>query len=481
MNENREINFNGDSKPSRLSYIACSGYDNSSGTAAFEIKTKTYCTPAVNPRFLLDMEARSSIPLWGITRTNSLVLMCESEMKRNEVKQLISQWKLSGKMHIPPRYNLTAECLMIFNSFPMYLAGLKIFNEYLSVLDPLFGFKNLKILNMKTCLTERQEFDKKTGHTVLERQIIIARQLDCGPAMLYISSFLKDENMKEGVRYQCKYSQREFENEEQKQTAQAKPFDFSHDSLIVQKNWTPMIGQTNESSEADLNRWVNTVVGQDVLYLRRLDSRDRLEVLAIKNRKSEKKLPTNARRIFDLETYTSDQESTFVDNSTLEGSIRRSELASCSTVRNVSKVSRKAQRSENRLIKKNRDLDPVILTPLNFRNVGRLNDSNNLKTSYAIKNSSADSGSSGSGSRPITPAVTFNKSFFGETSSDLFNWRHKKALGTITESAHQDGNKSPSGLSLLELDTSWSYEDPMSQDGAVPAESTPINEVQREI
>ena len=92
------INFDGNSKPSRLSQIICAGLDNSSGQQAISVKCKTYVTQNVEPRFLMNMETKGSVPLWEITRTNSSLLMAKSEAKRNEIKQLISLWRLGGKM-----------------------------------------------------------------------------------------------------------------------------------------------------------------------------------------------------------------------------------------------------------------------------------------------------------------------------------------------------------------------------------------------
>ena len=165
------INFDGTRKPSRLSHIICEGYDNSSGQQAISIKCKTHVTPKMEPRFLLDMEAKGSVPLWGITKTNSLLVIAESEAERNEIKLLIAHWRLRGKMLIPSRYNTSPEILMIYNSYPIYLAGLKTFNDYLSLTDSMYGFKDIRIFNMKTCLTERPELCRKIGKSGFERQI----------------------------------------------------------------------------------------------------------------------------------------------------------------------------------------------------------------------------------------------------------------------------------------------------------------------
>ena len=455
------INFDGVTKPSRLSNITCEGFDNSSGQAAKTVKTKTYVTPNMEPRFHLDMEAKGSIPLWGITRTNSLLLMAESEAKRNSIKDLIAYWRLGGKMLIPARYNNSCEILCVFNTFPMYLVGMKIFNDYLSLADPMYGFKNIKIFNMKSCVTERPELCKKTGHSVFERQIIIARQLDCGPAMLYISNFMKTENLKEGLRYQVRYSDRDYEDSESELSAQPTPFNYYHDSLDVRKNWVPLDGQTSESADNDFSRWVNMVVTQDQLYLQRLESSEKLEVLAITNRKNEKKLPANAKRIFDLETYTFDQESTIAADAYSDESFRRSELGTCSTIRSVQKV--KGVSSKSRSKKAKKSFSTVAASANQMAGI----------SSFAIAGTSA----SKSRPRPRSPVISFNNSFFGGNGAEnLINW---KGRNSVNRTLDKSDAPEKSGISLLDAESTWNFEDAMTEDSMPATNSTPITEAAR--
>jgi hypothetical protein len=73
----------------------------------------------MDPPYNLEMEAKSSVPLWGPSKTNSLRLAAENEQKRNKIKDLIVKWNLKGKMNIAIRYQKTVEILAVFNSFPI--------------------------------------------------------------------------------------------------------------------------------------------------------------------------------------------------------------------------------------------------------------------------------------------------------------------------------------------------------------------------
>ena len=456
----KNINFDGTNKPSRLSHISCEGYDNSSRQSAVIVNCKTYVTPKTEPRFLLDMEAKGSIPLWGVTRTNSLLVMAESEAKRNEIKMLITDWRLGGKMLIPARYNTSPIIMMIFNSYPIYLAGLKIFNEYLSLADPMYSFKDTRIFNLKTCLTERPEMCRKTGRSVFERQIIIARQLDCGPAMLYISNFMKNENLKEGLRYQVKYSDREYDNSECEQSAQPTPFDYNHKSLDIRSNWVAQDNQEPEETENELQRWLNTVISQDQLYVRRLENSEKLEILAIKNRKNEKKMPANVKRVFDLETYTFDQESSeFCDPFTNE-SIRRSELGSCSTISSARKIRGVNSKSRTKKSKKS------------FSSLNASAKQAGPNSSFAIKKNS-----SVTNRFPRSPVMAFNNSFFESSGAEnLINWNGRGSLNRTIDQSRDEGQ---SGISQLEHNSTWDHGDGMSHDSIKGTNSTLLTEAAR--
>ena len=151
--ENHDINFTVKGRASRLSAITCDAHDVADNTEPEKIKTRTYIFPKMTPPLKLDMEAGSSLPLWGPTKTNSLRLLVENEQRRNEVKDLIRLWGLEGKMNIPIKYQKTAEIKAVFNSFPMYMVGLKVFHDFISQWDPLFEFKTLGIFNCKCILT----------------------------------------------------------------------------------------------------------------------------------------------------------------------------------------------------------------------------------------------------------------------------------------------------------------------------------------
>jgi hypothetical protein len=62
------------------------------------------------------------------------------------------------------------------------------------------------------------------------------------------------ENLKEGMRYQVCYSDREYENTESELAAQPTPFNHSHDYLDLRKNWIPLANQTPDSAESEFNR-----------------------------------------------------------------------------------------------------------------------------------------------------------------------------------------------------------------------------------
>ena len=125
--ENHEINFTVKSRASRLSAITCNAHEVADNTEPEKIKIRTYLFPKMTPPLKLDMKAGSSLPLWRPIKTNSLRLLVENEQRRNEVKDLIRLWGLEGKMNIPIKYQKTAEIMPVFNSFPMYMVGLKIF------------------------------------------------------------------------------------------------------------------------------------------------------------------------------------------------------------------------------------------------------------------------------------------------------------------------------------------------------------------
>ena len=396
----QELNFNVAQKPSRMSSVTCKGFDNSTGLNPVDIKTKMYVTPVLTPRFLLENETRASISLWAPSRTNSILLIAENEIKRNSIKDLINIWKLSGKMLIPPRYSKSTEILCIFNSFPSYMVGVKIFSEFISICDPIFNFKNLKIFNIKTCLAERPTTCKKTGVTIFERQIIVQRQLNCAPAMLFISNYLKNENLKENLRYQVQYSESEFEDESAAFSAQPTPFDTTNPALDIKVNWVPLEGQTETSSNESFIKWLNLVISQDKIYLERLETSEKEALMAIRNKKSIRKLPENPKKIFDLETFTRDFESTECESTILNASIRRSELGSCSFKATSIKVTKKKSFKKSRTHSRS--------------NLGVVVESHSAQNSYAYL---------GNSSNHISSPLTLRNSFFADSAvTDSINW-----------------------------------------------------------
>ena len=103
----RDLNFAAKPPSSRLSAVNCSGFDVADSTKPVETKVRTYIFPKFSPPYKLEMEAESSIPLWGLSKTNSIRLLVETEIKRAELKELICLWRLEGKVNIPakvPKY-----------------------------------------------------------------------------------------------------------------------------------------------------------------------------------------------------------------------------------------------------------------------------------------------------------------------------------------------------------------------------------------
>ena len=122
------------------------------------------------------------------------------------------------------------------NSVPIYIAALKIFHDFSSQWDPIFEYETLPILNSKVILTERTEYDQITGSQRKERQIIINRQLNLGPAFEYISNYMSEENYREGLRYRVNYQKFDFEDEIDALSAIFVPFDHAYPSLDVREN-----------------------------------------------------------------------------------------------------------------------------------------------------------------------------------------------------------------------------------------------------
>ena len=96
----RDLNFSAKPPSSRLSAVNCSGYDVADSTKPVKTKVRTYIFPKFSPAYKLEMEAEASIPLWGYSKTNSIRLLVETEIKRAELKELISLWRLEGKVNI---------------------------------------------------------------------------------------------------------------------------------------------------------------------------------------------------------------------------------------------------------------------------------------------------------------------------------------------------------------------------------------------
>jgi hypothetical protein len=414
MSEFTEINFNGGARTSRLSKIEAFGFDNSSGTATTEMKTRSYVMPKMTPRIDLEMEARSCINLWGASRTNSIRICAETENKRTEIKELIKKWRLADKLSIPPKYTNQPELVLIFNSFPMFCAGIKIFSDYMSHFDPLFEHKGLRILNMKTLLTEKAEICRKTGATYYERQIIICRQLDLAPAFRYVSAFIRAENLKEQIRYQVKYGNMEFDDEAAAANTIECKFDYDDDSLNMRKNWVPLEGQTEGSVESDFTRWINMIISQDILYISRLEQTNKAALLAIRNKVDPKRATQNFRKVYDLETFTRDLEEMNLESDTLNNSIRSSELGSYSLSRTSVPVlsvrpTKKQSRRERSLLS---------------RSLTTVKESEQLDVSFVVIGNQVTSDNSGMGPEGA---------FFENTSTETFlALKRKKSVISTT-------------------------------------------------
>jgi hypothetical protein len=99
----QDLNFAAKPPSSRLTAINCTGYTVADSTKPVETKVRTYIFPKFSPAYKLEMEAESSIPLWGYSKTNSIRLLVETWVKRAEIKELISLWRVEGKVNIPEK------------------------------------------------------------------------------------------------------------------------------------------------------------------------------------------------------------------------------------------------------------------------------------------------------------------------------------------------------------------------------------------
>ena len=340
--ENHDINFTVKGRASRLSAITCDAHDVADNTEPEKIKTRTYIFPKMTPPLKLDMEAGSSLPLWGPTKTNSLRLLVENEQRRNEVKDLIRLWGLEGKMNIPIKYQKTAEIKAVFNSFPMYMVGLKVFHDFISQWDPLFEFKTLGIFNCKCILTERTDICRKTGSQKKERQIIINRQLNLGPAIEYLSEYLTNENIREGIRYRVHYQRSSFEDELDALESIPVKFDPDHISLNIRANWTPLENQSKTGSDRDYNHWMNDLVNHDIVYLDRLENQERVALMASRNKKPSRNLE-NLKRLHNLETHSFARSINTIDEEQTGGSYGRLEMGSVASRISAIKITKKTR------------------------------------------------------------------------------------------------------------------------------------------
>ena len=343
--ENRDISFTAKAQISRLSTIQCKGHDIADNKKPLETKIKTYIFPKMSPSYLLEMEAESSIPCWGPSKTNSLRLTVETEQRRNEVKEIIAKWNLQGKMNIPPKYGKKCEILAVFTSFPMYLVGLKLFHDYLSEWDPLSDFKTLAILNCKSILTERSEICHKTGLQKKERQIIINRQLNVGPAMAYITDYITNENIREGIRYRVNYQKSSFEDELDALDSISIKFDHDHPSLNLRGNWLPTEGQSESGITRDYNHWMSDLMNHDSIYLDRLANQERAALIASRNKKPGQNLD-NLKKIHNLETHSFARSASTLDENSTIGSFGRLEMGSISSRISSVKIIKKTRRKQ---------------------------------------------------------------------------------------------------------------------------------------
>ena len=369
--DNQDINFTVKKRASRLSSISCNAHDVADNTEPEKIKTRTYIFPKMTPTFKLDMEAGSSLPLWSTVKTNSLRLLVENEQRRNEVKDLIRIWGLEGKMNIPIKFQKTAEMTVIFTTFPMYMVGLKIFHDYISQWDPLFEYKTLGIFNCKCILTERTDICKTTGLQKKERQIIINRQLNLGPAIEYIAEYLTNENIREGIRYRVNYQKSSFEDEIDALESVPVKFDPNHKSLNIRDNWTPLENQSKTGVDRDYNHWISDLVSQDIVYLDRLENQDRVALMASRNKKPNKNLE-NLKRLHNLETHSFARTIGTIDEEVTGGSYGRLEMGSVASRISSIKITKKTRTRRaslaNTKILENANQSQPLLNEPNFLN-----------------------------------------------------------------------------------------------------------------